>query len=365
VIFPQFSTAIPVKSILNNLEKKIMKLRKPMIVISSLVVLMLVLASGVSYAHQPYCETVDLTMKNAWQVPDTEVSYAYFGNLYPAVDVDYFTFDASENQEVLISLSIPDIEGQEGYAPVVAVFGAGLEGNVEVPDYVTTPEGQGGMLIPLGDEPEYWYEEFGGQYYWNWDNYFFEAPQDATYTAILWHPNQEIGRYSFVIGEREEFGGDMECMQSLGNFWTPLVEGESPYTEEAPMAMSDSHTHEDGQEHDHSKQMDMSGDSAPFVDLSVIPLGDGSYNIRVQTLNFIFAPQNVNQDPIAGEGHAHLYVDGVKIARLYGEWFHLESLPENAEMISVSLYANNHQALSVDGIEVSDMEMVADWMGDL
>ena len=225
-------------------------------------------------------------------------------------------------------------------------------------EYFNTP------ITQYVDEAEYWFEPFGRKYYWNWDNYFFEAPQDATYTAILWHPSQEIGRYSFVIGQREEFGGDMECRQTLDNFWTPLVEGESPYTEEAPMAMSDSHIHEDGQEHDHSKQMDMSGDSAPFVDLNVIPLSDGSYNIRVQTLNFIFAPQNVNQEPIAGEGHAHLYVDGLKIARLYGEWFHLEALPKNAEVISVNLYANNHQALSVDGIEVSDMVMVADLMGD-
>jgi hypothetical protein len=337
-----------------------MKQFKSMILVASLTMLILVLTSGNIYAHQPYCETADLSLANAWQVPNTEVSYAYFGNLYPARDADYFTFDANANQEVLISLSIPDIEGQEGYAPIIAVFGAGLEGDIELPDYVTAPEGQDGMMIPLGDEPEYWFEPFGRKYYWNWDNYFFVAPQDATYTAIMWHPNQEIGRYSFVIGQREEFGGDVECRQTLDNFWTPLVDGESPYTEETPMAMNDS----DGKEHDHSKQMDMSGESAPFVDLSVIPLGDGSYNIRVQTLNFIFAPQNVNQDPIAGEGHAHLYVDGVKIARLYGEWFHLEALPENAEVISVSLYANNHQALSVDGIEVSDMVMVTDLMGD-
>jgi hypothetical protein len=285
--------------------------------------------------------------------------------LYPEVDVDYFTFDASAGQEILISLSIPDIAGQEDYDPIIAVFGAGIDGEVDLPDRVSAPDGQGGMLIPLGDEPEYWYEEFGGQYYWNWDNYFFEAPEDATYTAIMWHPEEEIGRYSFVIGEREEFGGDMECMRSLGSFWTPLVAGENPYTEEASMVMnSDAHIHDDGEQHDHSKQMDMSGDSAPVVDLSVIPLGDGSHNIRVQTLNFIFAPQNVNQDPRAGEGHAHLYVDGVKIARLYGEWFHIESLPENAEMITLSLYANNHQVLSANGVEISDMVMVADLMGD-
>ncbi len=340
-----------------------MKLYKSIALIGSLLVFMFTLLSGITYAHQPFCETADLTMANAWQVPDSEISYAYFGNVYPESDVDYFKFDAVAGQEVLISLSIPDIEGQEDYDPSIAVFGPGIEGEVELPKGVTLPAGLGAMIIPLGEEPEYWFEEFGRQYYWNWDNYFFEAPEDATYTAILWHPEQEVGRYSFVIGEREEFGGDMQCMQSLASFWSPLVAGESPYTEETPM-VTDGHMPADGEQHDHSKQLNMSGDSAPIVDLSVISLSDGSYNVRVQTLNFVFTPQNVDQDPVMGEGHAHLYVDGVKIARLYGEWYHLDILPDDAEMITVVLYANNHQPLAVDGVEISDQVMVADLMAN-
>ena len=65
---------------------------------------------------------------------------------------------------------------------------------------------------------------------------------------------------------------------------------------------------------------------------------------------------------MAGQGHAHLYVDDVKVARIYGEWYHLESLPDEAQMISVSLYANNHQPLAVDGAQITDMVMVADMM---
>ena len=45
---------------------------------------------SVILAHQPYCELADLTPATPWQVPDAAVSYAYFGNLYPAQDVDYF-----------------------------------------------------------------------------------------------------------------------------------------------------------------------------------------------------------------------------------------------------------------------------------
>jgi uncharacterized surface protein with fasciclin (FAS1) repeats len=242
----------------------------------------------------------------------------------------------------------------------MAVFGPGLDTDTldDLPERVTAPEGQGAMLVPLGDEPEYWFEPFGGRYYWNWENYFFDAPEDATYTVALWHPEQELGRYSFVIGSDEVFGGDPECMATMDAYWTPLVAGENPYPDmEMPAG---AHSHADGAMHDHGAMLEVSGGAEPVVDLQVIPLDGGGYNVRVQTLNFTFAPHRVDMEPMAGEGHAHLYIDDVKIARIYGEWYHLESLPEGAQMISVSLYANNHQPLAIDGETISDMVMVDD-----
>ena len=338
-----------------------MKLRNIFLMISGLLVLAN-LAPSVALAHQPYCENADLTAGNPWQVPDATVSYAYFGNLYPEPDVDYFTFEASAGQSVLLSLSIPAIDGQEDFAPIMSVFGPGLDTETlaGLPERVTAPKGQGAMLVPLGDEPEYWFEPFGGRYYWNWENYFFDAPEDAIYTVALWHPEQELGRYSFVIGSDEIFGGDPECMATMDAYWTPLIAGENPYPD--TVIAADAHSHADGTTHDHGAMLEASAGPAPSVDLQVIPLNGGGYNVRVQTLNFTFAPHHVDMEPMAGEGHAHLYIDDVKIARIYGEWYHLESLPEDAQMISVSLYANNHQPLAIDGETISDMVMVDDIM---
>jgi hypothetical protein len=50
-------------------------------------------------------------------------------------------------------------------------------------------------------------------------------------------------------------------------------------------------------------------------------------------------------DTNPGEGHAHLYIDNVKRARLYGTWFHLEDLEPGKHIIRVTLNANNHSAL--------------------
>ncbi len=341
-----------------------MKLRNILLIITGLLLLPN-LTPTIALAHQPYCEYADLTASNPWQAPDATVSYAYFGNLYPEPDVDYFTFEASAGQSVLLSLSIPAIDGQEKFAPVMALFGPGLDTETlaNLPERVTAPAGQGSMMVPLGDEPEYWFEPFGQRYYWNWENYFFNAPEDATYTVALWHPQEQLGRYSFVIGSEEVRGGDQECRTSLGSYWTPLTAGENPYRDTTIAA--EGHTHADGTRHDHSELLEVSAGPAPFVDLQVMPLDDGGYNVRVQTLNFTFAPQHVGMEPMAGEGHAHLYIDGVKIARIYGEWYHLESLPEDAQMISVSLYANNHQPLAVDGLEITDSVMIADMMASL
>jgi hypothetical protein len=319
-----------------------------------------ILTTGTAEAHQPYCEINDVTLAAPWQVPDASISYAYYGNLYPATDVDYFAFDARAGQSVLLSLSIPAIDGQEDFAPVMAVFGPGIAAGegATLPTRVMAPAGQESFMVPLGEEPDYWFEPFGRRYYWNWDNYFFTAPETGTYTVALWHPDAQLGRYAFVIGQKERFGGDRACRASFDTYWTPLRAGENPYAD-AP-ADDEMHMHEDGAAHDHDAALAVDASAAPSVRLQVIPLDDGSYNVRVQTMNFTFAPQNVGQAPEPGEGHAHLYIDDEKIARLYGEWYHLASLPEDAETIAVGLYANNHQPLAVDGEAIGDTVAIAE-----
>lgn len=304
-------------------------------------------------AHQPFCEFADLTAAAPWQVPNPSISYAYFGNVFPAGDIDYFSFDAQAGQNVLLSLSIPAIPDLDVFSPVMAVFGPGMDASAppQLSMRLVKPAAQTAMMIPLGDEAVYWYEPFGRRYYWNWDDYFFRAPATATYTVALWHPANEIGRYSFVIGQREVFGGDADCFSSYSDYWTPLEPGVNPYRD--TVLTDDMLLHMSGVMHDHSAIFAMDSANAPAVELQLIPLADGSYNIHVMTRNFVFTPELIDQAPVAGEGHAHLYIDGVKIARLYGEWYHLPSLPDAAEVVSVTLYANDHSAFAIDGLPVS------------
>lgn len=72
-------------------------------------------------------------------------------------------------------------------------------------------------------------------------------------------------------------------------------------------------------------------------------------NLEIVTDNLRFAPEHASSEHVAGEGHAHLYMDGRKVARLYGRWFHIPEPAPGIHRIGVILNANVHQALVVDG----------------
>ena len=94
------------------------------------------------------------------------------------------------------------------------------------------------------------------------------------------------------------------------------------------------------------------------VGLEVHPDAVSGYNIRIVTEGFRFAPEHASGDHVPGEGHAHLYVNGEKISRLYGEWLHLSALPDGAHEVRVTLNANSHEQYAVLGEPLQAMTMI-------
>lgn len=80
----------------------------------------------------------------------------------------------------------------------------------------------------------------------------------------------------------------------------------------------------------------------------------GSYIIQIETTNFVFAPLAVNGEHQMNHGHAHIYVDGKKVNRVYGEWYQLSGLTPGTHTIKVTLSTNDHQLYAVDGVDVAD-----------
>ncbi|MEU4726902.1 hypothetical protein [Streptomyces sp. NPDC023588] len=92
-------------------------------------------------------------------------------------------------------------------------------------------------------------------------------------------------------------------------------------------------------------------EGAPEVQLTARPDSEDGWNLQLTVRNFRFTPDSTGGAALPGAGHAHLELDGRKLARLYGPWFHLPAaqVPEGAHTLTVRLYADDHTAWAVSG----------------
>lgn len=106
----------------------------------------------------------------------------------------------------------------------------------------------------------------------------------------------------------------------------------------------DGHTHADEPMHDHGGQAVVDVSPAPTVTLVAQADSKSGYNLRLETENFTFTPESVGGENVQGQGHAHVYVNDVKITRVYGDWVHLpaEVFKAGENRILVTLNANDH-----------------------
>ena len=116
--------------------------------------------------------------------------------------------------------------------------------------------------------------------------------------------------------------------------------------------------HGSGMGHDHEPMEIPEGQPVPSVDLVVHPDGVSGWNLEVKVSNFRFAPENASGQGRPGEGHAHLYVNGEKVTRIYGNWYYLKTLPPGEHQLRVGLSTNDHKDLVHRGQPIEDVEIV-------
>lgn len=98
--------------------------------------------------------------------------------------------------------------------------------------------------------------------------------------------------------------------------------------------------------------------AVPTVDIAVTKDALKGWNLQTKLKNFKFAPENVNTQNNPGEGHAHVYLNGKKLARLYSSWFHIENLPPGRNKITVDLKSNTHETLVHNSQKIEDTEVI-------
>jgi hypothetical protein len=194
-----------------------------------LMIVLAVLALSLSFvtvvpalAHRPYFEEEDIGPNAPWQVDDPTISTAIYATLESATDVDYFTFQGQAGQVILLALTIPQIEGQADFAPTMALMGPSLP-EADLPSRVVRPDGAGALEIAPepGPAPTF-FEPFSRTSYWDRQEERVTIPADGRYVVAVWHPEGQLGRYVFVVGEKELPGGDFLFPLKMRTYWTPV-----------------------------------------------------------------------------------------------------------------------------------------------
>ncbi len=109
-----------------------------------------------------------------------------------------------------------------------------------------------------------------------------------------------------------------------------------------------------GHNHSDTEGYDVAGfESIPSVEVMVVKDPKSGWNVHAPVENFALSAENASGDPVDGEGHLHLMVDGDKAARLYGSWWHIPNLDEGEHDISVELRGNDHAPLTLEGEMIS------------
>ncbi len=123
-------------------------------------------------------------------------------------------------------------------------------------------------------------------------------------------------------------------------------------------------------EHEHGEPSDSSADhhaTAPGTIESEVPISisfttevddKGGVDIQITTEGWLWTPDNVDGEHVPGEGHAHIYVDDVKIGRIYGPTYYLEGIEPGEREVRISLNSNSHDELTYDGDAVEAISMV-------
>lgn len=112
--------------------------------------------------------------------------------------------------------------------------------------------------------------------------------------------------------------------------------------------------------HDHHHNLlDVSAHShVPTVKIKAYPDNLKGWNLEIKTTNFTFTPENLGIGNNANHGHAHLYVNGKKITRIYSNWHYISELPQGENEIKVTLNTDSHQDLVYQGQIIGDRIMI-------
>ena len=119
--------------------------------------------------------------------------------------------------------------------------------------------------------------------------------------------------------------------------------------------------HNDGG-HSHDGMVDLSGlPNPPNLTIVATPDGPGTVALEITVDGLELVPVDPPQEHHAGQGHAHVTVDGASVAMVAETHYRLTGLFSGSHVLEVSLFSNDHRGYMVDGMPISvSMTLVVD-----
>ncbi|HEY9688743.1 MAG TPA: hypothetical protein V6D46_02035 [Coleofasciculaceae cyanobacterium] len=136
------------------------------------------------------------------------------------------------------------------------------------------------------------------------------------------------------------------------------ADGPQPHHSPQPAQNADGHGGHQSGNHSHQRVEIPAGQPLPSVVLAIQPDRMKGWNLHIQVQNFQFTPEQIDRPGAWNTGHAHLYVNGRKLTRLYGPWYYLDALPSGENQIVVTLNTNGHEELYANGQRIEARAIV-------
>ncbi len=116
----------------------------------------------------------------------------------------------------------------------------------------------------------------------------------------------------------------------------------------------------DADDHHEAEEPELVASEHPVsVSITAEPDAQGGVDVQIVTEGFRFAPDLVDQAHTPGAGHAHIYVDGEKLGRVFENEYQIEQVAPGDHEIRVSLNTNDHSELTYAGKKIQSSVTVS------
>jgi hypothetical protein len=135
-------------------------------------------------AHTPAFGGGGESLETAIQVEDPEKSWVFYGQL-ASEDFRYYSFKMERGERIVLGLTIPIEEGNQGFTPNLVLLGPGLEDEEQIPEQLEVPEGYGAKVLSYSLPESPVYEGFTPSAFYSLARLDMKAPESGTYYVAV------------------------------------------------------------------------------------------------------------------------------------------------------------------------------------